>query len=119
MRIPPAYLGVAYAIGSAALFGASTPLAKSVLPEVGPWLLAGLLYLGSGLGLMLYRLFQSNLGKAKVNEAPLSRADVPWLSAAILCGGIIGPVLLMVGLETNPLPSALSGLASSARALNR
>ena len=42
---------IGYALGSAVLFGASTPLAKLLLGEVPPLLLAALLYLGSGLGL--------------------------------------------------------------------
>jgi drug/metabolite transporter (DMT)-like permease len=40
--------GILFALLSAALFGASTPLAKALLGEISPWLLAGLLYLGSG-----------------------------------------------------------------------
>ena len=47
--------GILAALGSALLFGASTPFAKLLLTHVSPWLLAGLLYLGSGLGLTLYR----------------------------------------------------------------
>src|SRR2546426_2918229 len=45
---------IAYALISAALFGASTPLAKLLLGELPPLLLAGLLYLGSGLGLLAW-----------------------------------------------------------------
>lgn len=45
--------GVAAALAAAALFGAGTPLAKQLLGTVDPWLLAGLLYLGSGGGLAL------------------------------------------------------------------
>ena len=47
--------GVAAALGAALLFGAGTPLAKLLLQAVNPWLLAGLLYLGSGLGMALIR----------------------------------------------------------------
>ncbi|MFZ3183981.1 MAG: hypothetical protein WA173_07545 [Pseudomonas sp.] len=42
--------GVLAALGAAVLFGAGTPLAKLLLNSISPWLLAGLLYLGSGLG---------------------------------------------------------------------
>ena len=42
---------VIHALLAAALFGASTPFAKLLVGEMSPWLLAGLLYLGSGLGL--------------------------------------------------------------------
>ncbi len=106
MRDRTSRSGVVYAVGAAALFGASTPFAKNLLPRVGPWLLAGLLYLGSGIGLMLYRLLRSRLEKVGGDEAQLSRADAPWLAAAILCGGVIGPLLLMVGLKATPASSA-------------
>jgi drug/metabolite transporter (DMT)-like permease len=94
--------GVAYAIGAAALFGASTPFAKRLLPSVEPVLMAGLLYLGSGLGLAAFRLARGKGNK----EARLARRDVPWLIAAIACGGVIGPILLMVGLSKTPASSA-------------
>jgi drug/metabolite transporter (DMT)-like permease len=84
--------GVTAALAAALLFGAGTPLAKQLLEIVDPWLLAGLLYLGSGAGLMLYR---------RLIRAPavrLSRSEAPWFAGAILAGGIIAPVLLMVGL---------------------
>ena len=47
--------GIPAALGAALLFGAGTPLAKLLLDSVSPWLLAGLLYAGSGLGLACYR----------------------------------------------------------------
>jgi drug/metabolite transporter (DMT)-like permease len=96
--------GVLAAIVAAVLFGASTPLAKQLLPEVKPWLLAGLLYLGSGLGLMIYRSIRP--GRKTGAETALSRHDAPWLAGAILCGGIVGPVLLMFGLNHTPASSA-------------
>ncbi len=45
-----------YALLAAALFGASTPFAKLLVGEIFPVLLAGLLYLGSGIGLTLVRM---------------------------------------------------------------
>ena len=93
--------GVAFAVGAAALFGASTPLAKQMLPSVEPVLMAGLLYLCSGLGLATYRLV-----RGRVSEARLTRRDMPWLVAAVVCGGVVGPVLLMFGLSRTPASSA-------------
>jgi drug/metabolite transporter (DMT)-like permease len=93
-------IGIAYALISAALFGASAPIAKLLVGEVSPWLLAGLLYLGSGLGLAALRLVYR--GK----EAGLAAADVPWLGGAIVAGGICGPVLLMFGLAATTGSSA-------------
>jgi drug/metabolite transporter (DMT)-like permease len=87
---------VALALASAALFGVSTPLAKSLLGSVDPWLLAGLFYLGSGVGLALARVALPRRGPGA--EAALAAHDIPWLVGAILSGGVIGPILLMVGL---------------------
>jgi drug/metabolite transporter (DMT)-like permease len=91
------------ALLAAALFGASTPLAKGLLQETRPQLLAGLLYLGSGAGLLLVWL--GRRGGTR-REAPLSRRDVPWLAGAIASGGVLGPVLLMYGLLHAPASSA-------------
>lgn len=98
---PGATLGIA----SAALFGASTPLAKLLLGEMDPWLLAGLLYLGSGVGLAMVHLGRRSLG-IEPPEAPLRRGDIPWLVAVVLTGGIIGPLLLMLGLSVTPASSS-------------
>jgi len=88
--------GVPAAIGAALLFGAGTPLVKWLLDTISPWLLAGLLYLGSGIGLTLYR----HLSHARSVRLPWR--EVPWFAGAILAGGIIGPVLLMFGLTRMP-----------------
>lgn len=101
-----AWPGASMALVSAALFGASTPLAKLLLGEgVDAWLLAGLLYLGSGIGLGIALLFRSALG-VPATEAPLRRSDLPWLALVVLSGGVVGPLLLMVGLLTTPASSA-------------
>src|SRR3569832_528445 len=92
--------GVPAALGAALLFGAGTPLAKLLLDAVNPWMLAGLLYLGSGVGLTLYRLL------SHASAVRLPRNEVPWFAGAILAGGIIGPVLLMFGLTGMPASGA-------------
>ncbi|MGB8818026.1 MAG: EamA family transporter [Rhizobiaceae bacterium] len=89
--------GVPLALGSAILFGVSAPMSKLLLATIDPFLLAGLLYLGAGIGLAIYRLIKSTLVPNK-DQAPLTRADWPWLAAATVSGGIIGPVLLLSGL---------------------
>lgn len=98
--------GVLYALLAAFLFGASTPLAKSLLPQMSPIMLAGLLYLGSGLGLAAYSFLRSRRGDPSRKEAALTRKDAPWLAGAVLAGGVVGPVLLMWGLATTPASSA-------------
>jgi drug/metabolite transporter (DMT)-like permease len=93
-------------LASAALFGASTPLAKLLLGAgADPWLLAGLLYLGSGLGLTS-AMFASRFAALPREEAPLRKADLPWLALVVLAGGMVGPLLLMVGLSRTPASSA-------------
>jgi drug/metabolite transporter (DMT)-like permease len=87
--------GLAYALAAAVLFGASAPLAKLLIAESSPQLIAGLLYLGSGLGLAIVTLVRGKQAK----ESPLRRGDVPWLAGAIASGGVIAPLLLMLGLS--------------------
>ena len=89
--------GVPLALGSALAFGASTPLSKLLLASLDPQLLAGLLYLGAGVGLSIVHLARSAFDMP-AQEAPLRMRDMPWLGAVILFGGVIGPLLLMLGL---------------------
>ncbi|MGH8157549.1 MAG: EamA family transporter [Rhodanobacter sp.] len=102
MRSSPFSSAILAALAAAALFGASTPFAKALLGHTPPILLAGLLYLGSGTGLGLIRLLRDHGWR---------RPDLPlpewlWLSAAIGCGGVLGPVLLMLGLTRTSAASA-------------
>src|SRR5471030_1404817 len=99
--------GIVYALLAAALFGASTPFAKSLLGQVPPVALAGMLYLGSGLGLLVFYLLRALLRRSDSDtSAGLTRADLPWLGGAIAAGGVAGPVLLMLGLQATPASSA-------------
>jgi drug/metabolite transporter (DMT)-like permease len=88
----PGNPGIYAALGAAALFGGGTPLAKLLLGNVNPWMLAALFYLGSGFGLWLYRALRQSA------PARLAPHEWPWLAGAILSGGVVGPVLLMYGL---------------------
>jgi drug/metabolite transporter (DMT)-like permease len=98
--------GVPLALLSAALFGISTPFAKLLLGDgVSPWLLAGLLYLGSGIGLSILQLMRKMSGAA-LAEAPLRRADLPWLALVVLSGGIVGPVVLLLGVAVTAASTA-------------
>ena len=96
--------GIRYALLAAVLFGASTPLAKGLLASVPPQVLAGLLYLGSGLGLGILWLWQRRSGE--VGEAALTRRDISWLVGAIGFGGFLAPLLLLVGLSRTPASAA-------------
>ena len=85
--------GILSALAAALLFGIGTPIAKLLLGPIDPWLLAGLLYLGSGLGLALWRLSR------KGNSVHFGNGETKWLAGATLAGGVIAPVLLMWGLS--------------------
>lgn len=82
----------AMALGAAAFFGASFPLSKLLLRDLGPLGLAGLLYLGSGIGTAALRMVRRR------GEASLRRSDLGWLAGVILAGGVAGPILLLLGL---------------------
>lgn len=97
IRLPS---GVGSALLAAVLFGAGTPLAKVLLAGVGPWMLAALLYLGSGLGLAVLRRARPT------PSARLERSEWPWLVGAVGAGGVAGPVLLMFGLSGMPAAGA-------------
>ena len=86
------------------LFGTSTPLAKTLVGSIAPLMLAGLLYAGAGVGLLLVLLVRRSVSALPVALPP--RRDLPWLIGAILLGGILGPVALMYGLRTTPASSA-------------
>jgi len=87
------------ALAAAVLFGASTPFAKLLLGELSPLALAGLLYLGSGLGLLTVRLaMRARRRDQPAAEAPIMAGDYPWLAAAVITGGIAAPILLLWGL---------------------
>jgi len=91
-----------YALLAAALFGASTPIAKILLGKEAPVLLAGLLYVGSGLGLGLIRLIRDRGWKSP----QLPAGEWPWLLAAVLFGGVLGPIALLMGLQQTTAATA-------------
>ncbi len=94
-----------YALIAAALFGASAPFSKLLLGEIPPLQMAGLLYLGSGIFLLIIKLFQKASSK-KISEAGLHRSDLPWLAGAVISGGILAPAALMYGLSGTPAATA-------------
>jgi drug/metabolite transporter (DMT)-like permease len=98
--------GVGSALLAGILFGASTPLAKRLIQDIDPWMLAGLLYLGSGIGLGAYMALRYAMRAGRAKEASLRGADRWWLAAAIMAGGIIAPVLMMYGLRRTAGSSA-------------
>jgi drug/metabolite transporter (DMT)-like permease len=111
------YRAVQIALVSAALFGASTPIAKILLGSVNPVVLAGLLYCGAGMGIAVLRRFGGMIPRNRA-EVPLAPKEFAWLAGAIAAGGLVGPLLLMVGLAQTPASTsslllALEGVATA------
>ena len=98
--------GIAYGVASAMLFGISTPIAKILVGSVSPVMLAGLLYAGSCLGLLVLLVWRRLSPK---HPAPVSMPrgkEWVWLVGAILLGGVLGPVALMYGLTVTAASTA-------------
>jgi len=98
--------GIGYALASAILFGISTPIAKILVGSVSPVMLAGLLYAGSGLGLLLLLALRRMSAKRPASISLPRGNEWGWLAAAILLGGIFGPIALMYGLATTAASTA-------------
>lgn len=94
------------ALLAAVLFGISAPLSKLLLDDLDPILLAAFLYLGSGLGLLVLKFFQSRDRSSGTAEAKISGSDLIWLMGATLAGGIIAPIILLYSLDTTPAATA-------------
>ena len=93
------------ALLAAIFFGASAPIAKFLLGDnIAPIFLAAFLYLGSGTGIFLVRLSQQM--RAKEAEADIKLPDVKWLAGAIISGGILAPIILMISLQYTPASTA-------------
>jgi len=97
--------GVAAALAAATLFGVATPIAKLLLPGTGALALAALLYAGAGAGLAALGLARRVLGR-ETREAALRRGDLPLLAGVVVSGGVVAPVLLLLGLERLPASDA-------------
>src|SRR5437762_5296849 len=99
MQVPR---GILSALVAAALFGVSTPVAKTLLGEIAPVMLAGLLYSGSGIGLAIALIVRTVIRRhlARDSFAWPRGADGLWLSLSIFFGGVLGPILLLIGLTS-------------------
>ncbi|MEZ4671965.1 MAG: DMT family transporter [Anaerolineae bacterium] len=102
----PYVLPMMAALLAAALFGASAPLAKLLLGEVSPVSLAALLYLGSGIGVLVFRTVLRTNRAAVAGEARIVRADWGWLFGAVVAGGFAAPILLLFSLQNTPAATA-------------
>jgi drug/metabolite transporter (DMT)-like permease len=108
-----------YSLSAAVLFGLATPVSKLLIGSVSPQMLAGLLYTGSGVGLFIFYGITRLFTRSRQNYSLIHLSDLPLLAGSIICGGILGPILLMQGLQYTPasIASLLLNLESVLTAL--
>ena len=85
-----------YAILAAALYAINVPVSKKLLNYVEPTMMASFLYLGAGLGLLIYGLFQTRISKGERKER-LTKKELPYTVAMVVLD-IAAPILLMLGI---------------------
>ena len=95
---------VGFAILAAALYALNAPLSKVLLGQVPARMMAALLYLGAGAGMLLLRLMQKSMGKSSA-EAPLTRKELPYTVAMVVLD-VAAPIFLMLGLTGTSAASA-------------
>ena len=96
--------GTIFVLLAAGFFSLSTPLAKPLVGTTSPQLLAGLFYFGSGVGAILLGVLTPKT--MHYDDNSLRKSDVPWISGAVISGGILGPFLVLNGLRSTPASDA-------------
>ena len=89
-------LAAVFAILAAALYAINVPLSKLLLEHVGTTMMAAFLYLGAGLGLLVYSVAGKAIGRITIKE-PLTRKELPYTVAMVVLD-IAAPILLMLGI---------------------
>lgn len=90
-------MAAAFAIFAAALYAINIPFSKMLIEHVDATMMAGLLYLGAGVGMFLYTSISGVFGKKVVKE-PLTKTELPYTIAMVVLD-IFAPILLMNGLK--------------------
>lgn len=88
--------GAIYGLTAAILFGVSAPFSKLLLTRIEPLMLSAILYLGAGIALGIVTPFARRRDRG---EAPLRRSDLPMLAAITVAGGVVGPLMMLIGLH--------------------
>lgn len=87
---------IVYAVLAAALYAVNVPLSKLLLRHVAPTMMAALLYLGAGIGLTLYAVFEKKPGRSASREH-LTKKELPYTVSMVVLD-IAAPILLMAGI---------------------
>lgn len=86
-----------YAILAAALYAINIPLSKLMLGHIETTMMAALLYLGAGVGMIVYSLAKSKLSHSRPKE-PLTKKELPYTVAMVVLD-IAAPIFLMLGIS--------------------
>ena len=87
--------GIVFAILAAALYAINAPFSKILLNFIPPTLLAGFLYVGAGVGMVVIAVIRK-IQKSEVKEAKLTKAELPYTIAMIVLD-IAAPIFLLFG----------------------
>lgn len=90
-------MAIIFAILAAALYAINVPVSKVLLKNAAPTMMAAFLYLGAGIGLILYSCVSDLLGRKSIKE-PLTKKEIPYTVAMVLLD-IAAPILLMFGVS--------------------
>jgi drug/metabolite transporter (DMT)-like permease len=89
-------IAILWAILAATLYAISSPVSKMLLNEVPPTMMAGLLYLGAGIGMSIIGFFRYKAGNFK-KEMRITKKEMPFTVGMVVLD-IAAPIFLMVGL---------------------
>ena len=84
------------AVLAAALYAINVPISKLLLQHISTILMAGLLYLGAGIGMLVFAYARNRLSRARKQE-PLTKKELPYTVAMVVLD-IFAPILLMLGI---------------------
>lgn len=90
--------GIFLAILAAFLYALSSPISKILLDYIPSTVLAGLLYIGAGLGMAVVAFLRKKFNKERAREEKLTKKELPFTIAMILLD-IIAPISLLFGLK--------------------
>lgn len=96
--------GIALALLAAVLYAVNAPFSKILLHDMPPTLMAGFLYIGAGIGMVIVAFARSIRGKGG-REETLTRSELPYTIAMIVLD-IAAPICLMIGLNATTAANA-------------
>lgn len=96
--------GVFLAILAAGLYAINSPFSKILLDYMPSTLMAGFLYVGAGLGMLIIAVIRK-ARHTEVNEARLTKKELPYTIAMIVLD-IAAPISLLFGLKSTSSANA-------------